>query len=674
MSKYETICNELCEALEKAQPGDIKLISKVTWTIRTFNRAYYNGKPLVENSFFDKLYRAFQAYYPESHIFKEVNGESQALRPVRHLSLMPSIDTEVNTNYQALVGFYQRLQNENPNEKIELIWEPKYDGLALSLRYVNGILEIIATRGNGEVGENVTHNAHFFGASIPSTIPALGTVEIRGEGLLTYSEFERINALNESDGKEAYSNPRNAAAGIIRSLTPPDHGPALLFIPYGFGPSSDIPEGISSQYTALKWLRRYFYGLRIDEVQPSASDDIEYIFSCYQGVEARRKLLPFMVDGVVYKVNSLEQQKRFGMKTSTPRWAMAHKFAPEETKTTVLDIVLQVGRSGKITPVAKVATVYVGGVDVSSITLHNAFDLRKRNVRVGDIVTIRRAGDVIPEIVPEPDKKRPVYVKNTQFKFCPCCETSLERPYGDRNYYCPNIACYGRQQASYEHFVGREAMDIKNLGPETVEMLTASGVLNSWLDFFKMDVATIDTAGKTGRKVAEKIHAEIQACWGKDYWRLLHGISIPLIGASSAKLLAEVLDPKNVFGTLHMVERIPNFGPERFEQVRLFFSDPINLDRFKEFVFDARFNMKIPKKLSNKFEGRTFVLTGSFSSPRTQYEDAIKANGGKTSSSVSKATAFIVAGNKATTHKVEAAKKLGIQILNEESFLNLLNN
>ena len=672
MSKYESVCNDLCDLMEKTKPGDIQLISKATWAIRTFNQAYYDGRPLVENSFFDKLYRAFQAYYPESPIFREVNSESQALKPVRHLSLMPSIDTQVNTNYEALVDFYQRLQNEFPGEQVELIWEPKYDGLALSLRYVNGVLEIIATRGNGEVGENVTHNVHFFGTSIPSTIPALGTVEIRGEGLLTYAEFERINTLIESDGKDTYSNPRNAAAGIIRSITPPDHAPQLLFIPYGFGPTSDFPDGINSQHGALKWLRHHFYGLRIDEVPPSASADIEYIYSCYQGVEARRKVLPFMVDGVVYKVNSLEQQERLGMKTSTPRWAMAHKFAPEECKTTVMEIVLQVGRTGKITPVAKVATVYVGGVDVSSITLHNAFDLRKRNVRVGDIVTIRRAGDVIPEILPEPDRKRPVYVKNTAFKFCPCCETPLERPYGDRDYYCPNTACYGRVQSALEHFVSREAMDIRHLGKETLGVLSAKGMISCWADIMRLTAEDLVSFGGVGKKNADKIYEEIQRCWTKDFWRLLHGISIPLIGAASAKLLAEKLDPQNVLGTLHLVEKIPNFGPERFEQLRLFFTDPVNLQLFKEFVSNPLFNMKVPVKLSNKFENKTFIFTGSFNTQRTLHEANVKANGGKTSSSVTKSTTYVVAGRNATAHKVASAVKLGIPVIDEETFTKML--
>lgn len=649
--------------------------NKLGAALREASVSHYAGVDLIPNDVFDRVFFFLKQEDPTNEYFKTVNTEGEPLAPIKHLSLMNSITTEVDTSETALVQFYDsivsqltKLKPELTMNNIELIAELKFDGLATNLIYQKGILVSMATRGDGMVGESVIHNLSNFKDLIPKVLPIPLDIEIRGETLLTYAEFKRINTELESEGKKVYSNPRNAAAGILRSKTTKDDY-ELCFVPYGTGYPFVSFEGITKQNELLAWLYKVFSVPKVRWRTPkNNTKDTGFLYSYFQAVGKTRRELPFMIDGVVYKVNDLELQNLLGFRAVEPRWAIAQKFAPEEAQTFIHDVVFQVGRGGKITPVAKVEPVYVGGVTVSSITLHNFFDARERGVRVGDWVTVRRAGDTIPEIVPRNKRiKRDRYVPNIRLSTCPCCESFLVREKGMRNYYCPNRNCSGTELAALEYFVSREVMNIQEIGSEILKKLYAAGVIRRWKDLFDLTKESLINHGGVGELVSDKILAEIEKARKTDVWRLLAGMNIPLIGSNTSKKIIQTYG----LGFLNGVGLEPLIGIAKTNKLVEFFGDRINRADFIDFLYDPKNSLKVDKIESNKLVDQTFVFSGTFTPyKRIDFEDFVKSHGGKVSSSPNAKTRAMIVGDYPTTHKVERAKTLGVAIWTISDFIN----
>lgn len=646
--------------------------------IKSYDEAYYiYDTPKVSDDVYNQKYRQLQemeASCPElirsdSPTQRVSGGVREGFKTAKHSTPMLSIRTETAPTKEALQGWIDTMSKEL-GEVVQLDEEFKFDGVSLSLVYENNILVQAITRGDGDTGEDVTENAKVI-TGIPHKLkidPPINRMVIRGEVLMFKKTFERINATRLSKGEPLYVNPRNAAAGGLRQLdSKQTASKSLVFVPYAITESS-IQFGFQS--TAINYLMELgFIGFSTKVIFHL----MEHPFDYMKAIENYRAILPFEIDGVVYKVSSLDHQRKLGFRAKEPRWAVAFKFPAQEVTTTLNAIDVQVGRTGKLTPVARVTPVFVGGTTVSNITLHNIFDLRKRRVRIGDEVIIRRAGDVIPEIVGHISLSRNSYLPNFHMpKQCPVCNSKVVREKGSREYICTGkLTCGAQLKGSLNHFVSRRAIDIKGFGEKLIEQLVDKNIIYSPVDIFGLTKEKLSLVEGFGELSINNLLDSILASKVTTFSRFLYSLGIPNVGENTSKVLADnYLELKDLLkATKEELSSIKDIGNITTESIKNFFSNSRNISISTALSMYCLSITNISNTFRGRFSSKTFVITGSLPTlSRDEAIDLIEKAGGRVKKSISSSTSILVAGEGAGS-KLDSAMKLGIKVIDEATLI-----
>lgn len=662
--------------------------------IERHNHAYYVlDAPTVPDAEYDRLFRELQAIEaehpglitPDSPTQRVGGKPLDAFPKVLHAVPMLSIRTETDTEASGARAFDARVRKElglsDADPAVEYAAELKFDGLAINLRYENGVLAQAATRGDGETGEDVTQNIRTVKA-IPLRLNAESppaVLEVRGEVFIRRDDFERYNAKQREAGKPALVNPRNGAAGSIRQLDPAIAAQRpLSFFAYGLGEVQgwSIPATHSGMLDALAALGVPVCAERITGQGAAA------LIAFHDDIAARRDQLPFDIDGVVYKVNRLDLQRELGFLTREPRWAVAHKFPAQEQLTTVLGIEVQVGRTGALTPVARLAPVFVGGVTVTNATLHNQDEIDRKDVRAGDTVIVRRAGDVIPEVVavvmerrPQPEPPRFSILQT--YPVCPECGSHVVRLEGEAAVRCTGgLVCPAQRKQALLHFAGRRAMDIEGLGDKLVDQLVDRGLVRTAADIYGLTLETLAGLERMAEKSAANLLAAIEASKVTTLAHFIFALGIRNVGETTAKDLAKHFGSLDRLIDATEVEllAVRDVGPIVAQSILQFFAEPHNLEVVKKlraagvhWVDSAGMQQS-----AGILAGKTLVLTGTLPTlTRDAAKEKIEAAGGKVAGSVSKKTDYVVAGEEAGS-KLVKAQELGVAILDEVGLLALL--
>ncbi len=661
-------------------------------------RYYVLDQPEIPDAEYDRLFRelqALEARHPElvtpDSPTQRVGGKVlEGFAKVRHKVPMLSIRTETDIEASGARSFDARVRRElglaDTAPPIEYVAELKFDGLAISLRYEHGVLVQAATRGDGEIGEDVTQNIRTIG-QIPlrlhGAVPPI--LEVRGEVYMRRDHFERLNELQRekiargAKGEKTFVNPRNAAAGAVRQLDPNiARQRPLSFFAYGWGEITPPEEGgprFETHFEVLQALRAW--GLPVSERTTLATGP-EALVAYYQAVGRERDQLPFDIDGVVYKVNALALQRRLGFVTREPRWAVAHKFPAQEMLTTVEAIDVYVGRTGKLTPVAKLAPVFVGGVTVTNATLHNEDEARRKDVRVGDTVIVRRAGDVIPEVVAVvPDKRHGHPPQFTMPRHCPVCGAAAVREEGEADYRCTGgLFCAAQRKHAILHFAQRRAMDIEGLGEKLVDQLVEGNVIRTLADLYRLGLNAIASLERMADKSARNVLAALEKSKQTTLPRFLYGLGIRHVGEATAKDLARHFGRLDAImdASVEQLLEVPDVGPVVAESIHTFFRQPHNREVVEQLRAcgvaweEGEPAARAPKPLA----GKTIVLTGTLPSlSRDEAKDLLEAAGAKVAGSVSRKTDYVVAGAQAGS-KLDKARELGVAVLDEDGLRALL--
>jgi DNA ligase (NAD+) len=671
------------------------------------NRLYYvDDRPEITDAEYDSIFKElrdleekFVELRTTDSPTQRVGGMPRAeLAPVRHAVPMLSIRTETDTEDTGAAKFDARIRRElrlgAEDPSVEYAVELKFDGLAISLRYERGELVQAATRGDGETGEDVTENVRTI-RSIPLRLKeAVPLLEVRGEIFMNRTDFERMNERQRTAGERTYVNPRNAAAGAVRQLDPKMTARRpLTFSAHGFGRMEGLP--FATQAAFLDAVERLGLPVNGDRAVVNGADGlIEY----HRAIGARREALPFDIDGVVYKVNSLELQRRLGYVAREPRWAIAHKYPAQEQTTEVLGIGVQVGRTGTLTPVARLKPVFVGGVTVTNATLHNEDELRRKDVWVGDTVIVRRAGDVIPEVVGVRDKGR----RNASDRFempqqCPECGSPVVRVPGEAATRCTGgLYCKAQRKQTLLHFAARRAMDIEGLGEKLVEQLVERKLVANPADLYGLDESTLERLERVGAKSARNLVASIERSKQASLNRFIYALGIPGVGEEVAKILARRFGAVQALaeadwatlaadkdavrkdnaqrkkrGEPALEVPLEGIGPELMDSIQKFLREPHNRQVIARLTHALQI-ARVPAPPEARTTGKTFVLTGTLSSmTREAAQAALEALGHRVSGSVSKKTDYLVAGAEAGS-KLDKARSLEVQVLDEAQLLEFL--
>ena len=643
---------------------------------------YVLDEPQVTDNEYDGVYRELlqiEQQYPElvtpDSPSQRVGGlASAAFESVQHRQAMLSLNNAFSE--QELEAFDRRVREATDEKQIEYAVEPKFDGLAITLTYENGVFVQGATRGDGYTGENVTHNLKTIRA-IPTRLtsdkpPSL--LEVRGEVLMLKKDFEKLNKQQVATGGKLFANPRNAAAGSLRQLDSNITAKRPLhFFAYGLGASEGIPD-LHSHAEAMQYLA----GLRFPVTAlRSVKEGAQGLRDYYAEIGAKRASLPFDIDGVVYKVNNFDLQSTLGFVSRAPRWAVAHKFAAEEALTIVEDITVQVGRTGAITPVARLKPVFVGGVTVTNATLHNEDELRRKDIYIGDTVVVRRAGDVIPEVVSSNPELRPVNARAFVMPItCPECGSHVARLPDEAIARCTGgLICPAQRKQAITHFASRRAMDIEGLGEKLVDQLVARNLVNHLDDVYRLDLEKLSGLDRMADKSAQNVLAAIEKSKKATLPRFIYALGIRNVGEATAKDLAQHYGDLEslISADVESLMQVNDVGPVVAEAVYQFFQEPHNIEVITEMRRLGVHWADIPKKSkSAAFAGKTFVLTGTLPTlKRDQAQTLIEAEGGKVSGSVSAKTSYVVAGAEAGS-KLEKAQQLNVAILDEDALLEML--
>lgn len=642
---------------------------------------YVLDDPRIPDSEYDRLMRQLQqleAQNPEliipSSPTQRVGAEPlKAFSQITHAVPMLSLDNAFSVDEMA--DFERRIQDRlKTSESIAMAIEPKLDGLAISLRYEQGELVTAATRGDGTTGEDVTQNVRTIDC-IPLSL--LGddypeVLEVRGEIFMPKEGFNELNRRAVAAGDKTFANPRNAAAGSLRQLdskitaTRP-----LSFFSYGTGETS-VPIG-TSHFKVMAALRNW--GLPVSP-ELTVQKGRQALKASYDAIAAKRDELPYDIDGVVFKVDDLELQKQLGFVSRAPRWAIAWKFPAQEELTTVEAVEFQVGRTGSITPVARLKPVFVGGVTISNATLHNMDEVRRKDVRVGDTVFIRRAGDVIPEVVRVLVERR---VKDASLielpASCPVCGSDVIRPEGEAVARCSGgLYCAAQRKQAIKHFASRKAMDIDGLGDKIVEQLVDLELIHSPADLYRLQVDQLAGLERMGAKSAQNLVDALEHSKATTLNRFIYALGIREVGEATARNLAMEFKSLEAIrdASDEQLQSTPDVGPVVASYIKSFFEQPHNNE-----VVDALIEAGIHwpaiqiDDIKSPVSGRTFVLTGSLSRPRSDYKELLLQAGAKVAGSVSKNTDYLVAGEKAGS-KLTKAESLGVEVLDEQQLLDLL--
>jgi DNA ligase (NAD+) len=644
-------------------------------------RYYVLAQPEISDAEYDRLMqelRALEEAYPDlvtpDSPTQRVAGQPvEAFASVEHKAAMLSLDNAMGP--EALREFEARIRRALPGATFQYVCEPKIDGLGIALLYAKGRFVRGATRGDGRVGEEVTQNLRTI-RSLPMRLQGrLGEIrelEVRGEVYMPRAEFEKFNAALEEAGEPAFANPRNAAAGAVRQKDPAITGKRPLDI-FCYHVSYADPFPFETHWEALDALRAS--GFKVNP-RSELCDDMDRVIAYCQSLEAERDRLGYDADGVVVKVNSLSQQRQLGATTHHPRWAIAYKFSARQATTRVLAIEINVGKTGALTPAARLEPVELAGVTVSRASLHNEDEIRKKDIREGDTVLIERAGDVIPYVVQVVLSKRPPEARPFAFPArCPVCGGQAYRPEGEAIWRCTNAACPAQLKERLLHWGSRRAMDIEHLGEAVVNQLVDRRLVSDFADLYHLTVDQLAELDRLAEKSARNLVTAIAASKGRGLARLLHALGIRMVGERVAQLLAAR------FGNMERlleageaeINQIYGIGPQIAQSVAKFFAEPQNR-RTIERLRDAGVSMAGEGSIEGeqRLAGKTFVLTGALVSvTRDEARDLIIRLGGRVTGSVSKKTTYVVAGAEPGS-KADDARRLGVPILDEGQFLQLV--
>jgi len=646
--------------------------------------AYYVlDTPLLPDSEYDRLYRELleiEAAHPEwvtsESLSQRVGGAAlKEFDSVEHVVPMLSLNNAFED--AELIAFDRRCREGLEVKQVNYAGELKFDGLAISLRYENGSLVRAATRGDGASGEDVTANIKTVRA-IPlrllgKNIPAV--LEIRGEVFMYLEDFQRMNQFAAAQGEKEFANPRNAAAGSLRQLDSKITAKRpLSFFAYGLGalePQSWLPA------THTELLNRYAdLGLPVCS-ERKVLKSVEEMLAFYHEIEAKRDSLPYDIDGIVYKVNSIAEQNALGFVSRAPRFALAHKFPAQEALTTVLGIDVQVGRTGAITPVARLAPVEVGGVTVTNATLHNEDEVKRKDVRIGDTVTVRRAGDVIPEVVSVIKERRPKgtaeFVMPTR---CPVCDSHIERLADEAVARCSGgLFCGAQRKQALIHFAHRRALDIEGLGEKIVDQLVDQNLVRTPADLYRLGFSALANLERMGDKSADNLIQAINQSRNTTLARFIFALGIRHVGETTAKDLANHYQSMHALmdAGLEDLLTVKDVGPVVADSIVSFMEEAHNREVIEQLLASGM-QLSVEKKvISAAVAGKTFVLTGTFPSlSRDQAKDLLEKAGAKVAGSVSKKTDYVVAGADAGS-KLTKAEELGITVIDEQAMLDLLS-
>jgi DNA ligase (NAD+) len=658
-----------------------KRIAALRSEIEEHNRRYYEeAAPTISDREYDRLYRELldleerypQFLAPDSPTRRVGEAPLKAFSQIAHRVPMLSLD---NTYSEEEVGaFYRRMEKLLPDEKIPVVVEPKVDGVAVSLLYEEGRLQYAATRGDGTTGDDITQNIRTI-RSVPEQLKngAPRLFEVRGEVFMTKAGFARLNAERSEAGLPVFANPRNSAAGSLKQLDPAITAQRPLGVVfYGTGAVEGIELTHHSQlFTFLKKL-----GLPCSE-RWWAAESLEQILQAIRELEKVRHDFVYETDGAVVKVDDFAQRASLGKTAKSPRWAMAFKYEAEQVETRLLDILVQVGRTGVLTPVAALAPVFVSGSTVSRATLHNEDEIRRKDIRIGDTVVIEKAGEVIPAVVSVRTDLR----DGSERKFrmpakCPVCGSRVIKDEGQVAVRCVNAQCPAQLKRRIEHFGSRGAMDIEGLGGAMVEQLVSRGLVNQVSDIYCLTNDDLAGLERMGKKSVANLLGAIERSRKQPLWRFLFGLGILHVGVSAARALVDHFPDLDALieATPEELQRIPDVGEVVGASIAQFFREPGNREMIEKLRTAGLRLTSEPRAVpagDSKIKGTTWVITGTLSRPRDEIAEEIIRHGGKVTGSVSKKTSFVLAGEEAGS-KLEKAKRLGIKIIAEEKFRELL--
>jgi DNA ligase (NAD+) len=650
--------------------------------IERHNRLYYAlDRPEISDAEYDRLFRELVDLEQRHKELASQDSPTQRVgaeplsefSEVKHRTPMLSLNNAFN--FDEVHAFDKRVREALGEDSVEYAVEPKFDGLAISLSYQDGLFVQGATRGDGSTGEDVTPNLRTV-KTVPLRLPSgndTRDLEVRGEVVMFLRDFERLNQRQRETGSKEFANPRNAAAGSLRQLDSRiTASRALNFFAYGVGFAANAPWKTHAETLD----RLQSLGFRVS-AERDVVRGVEGVLTYFEKMGRKREHLSYAIDGVVYKVNRLDWQQRLGFVSRAPRFALAHKYPAEEQTTRVLAIDVQVGRTGALTPVARLEPVLVGGVTVTNATLHNEDELRRKDVRIGDTVVVRRAGDVIPEVVSVQKERRPrgTHVFHMPIK-CPVCGSAVVKAEDEAIARCSGgLFCAAQRKQALRHFASRRAMDIEGLGERLVDQLVDSALVETPADVYSLNVEQLAELERMGQKSAENLIEALERSKQTTLERFIYALGIRNVGESTARDLARH------FGSLDRVleadiaalEKVPDVGPIVARSIRQFFDEKHNRGVIRK-LRDAGVSWEegpgMPSKAPD--EVKTFVLTGTLPNmTRDEARARIEAKGHKVAGSVSKKTDYVVTGSDAGS-KLEKAQALGITILDEDEFLNLL--
>ena len=656
-------------------------VEKLREEIRRYDYYYYVlNQPLISDAEYDKLFRELlelERQYPElvtpdSPTQRVGAPPAEEFAPVEHaipmLSLANCFDDE------ELEEWDDRVRRMLGGEPVEYVCEPKLDGLSVELVYVDGVFTVGSTRGDGRVGEDVTRNLRTIKQVPLRLFPLNGKVpkllEARGEVYMEKEAFRRLNEERERAGEPLFANPRNAAAGSLRQLDPnvTASRPLKIFF-YAMGRAEGIE--IRSQVELLTTFPKL--GLPVNPLWKLCKT-LDEVKAFYRELLAMRHELPYEADGMVVKVNDFAQREILGEVSRAPRWAIAYKFPAEEATTRVLDIVVQVGRTGALTPVAILEPVEVSGATVSRATLHNEDEIRRKDIRIGDWVIVRRAGEVIPEVVKSIPERRTGAEK--EFKMperCPACGGPVVRPPGEVAYRCENLSCPARIKESIRHFASRRAMDIEGLGEKLVDKLVETGLVRKLSDIYRLKKEDLVNLERMGEKSAQNLLEQIERSKNAGLARLIFALGIRYVGEHLAEVLAEHFPSLEALSnaTYEELIQIPEIGPRIAQSIVDFFRNEENRKLIQE-LKELGVKTEAEKPKEGPLSGKTFVFTGALSAfTREEARRLVESLGGRVASSVSRKVDYVVVGTD-PGEKLRKAQELGITILTEEEFRKLV--
>ncbi|MEY2546805.1 MAG: ligase [Verrucomicrobiota bacterium] len=666
--------------MASAEKQAAKRVAELREQIAEHNRRYYEeAAPSISDRDYDRLYKELvdlETKFPDlaspDSPTQQVGGKPLAqFAKVTHRAPMLSLDNTYSE--EEVADFYKRMSKLLPNEKIPVVIEPKVDGVAVSLLYENGKLKHAATRGDGVVGDEITQNILTI-KSVPERLrgDAPKLLEVRGEVYMDKRGFEKLNEERKKAELPVFANPRNAAAGSLKQLdrkivaTRP-----LGLVCHGTGATEGVDVDLHSKiFPLLKKL-----GLPVTE-KFWVAKSVEEILDAIHELDRVRKKFAYETDGAVVKVDSFAQRERLGFTAKSPRWAIAYKYEAERVETRLIDIVIQVGRTGTLTPVAHLEPVFVSGSTVARATLHNEDEIKRKDIRIGDIVVIEKAGEVIPAVVEVKTAARTGKEKTFRMpNKCPVCGGKIVKDEGQVALRCVNAQCPAQLKRRIEHFASRGAMDIEGLGEMMVEQLVEKQLVRDVSDIYELNEEKMSILERMGEKSIANLLGAIEGSKTRPLWRLIFGLGILHVGVSASRALADHFGglEKLMSASIDELQRIPDVGEVVAQSIHDFFQEPRNrkvIERLEKLGLRPTVEPK-NKKSDSAIAGSTFVITGTLSQSRDEIADTIIARGGKVSGSVSKKTNYVLAGEEAGS-KLEKAKQLGIRVIDESEFRKLL--